>query len=375
MKQGAWVVLLVALAVSGCSRANLVAIGPAPKTDAGGSDRADSGGGDRPDSSGNDLVDSAADVSDSGVDVFDVGVDSADSGADTADGGRDVADSGSDVADSGPADGAGTSVVCPSQILKPGDTVQNLMMGTTARSYVLHVPNRYDGTKAVPLILDFHAQAGTGANERSISPYPPQTDPEGVIMAFPTGQSGPLGSSWDVGPCCVEDVDDVGFAKKVVTHVQSLACIDPKRIYAVGLGPGGGLAYLLACEAADVFASVAPAAWDLLKETVADCTPSRPITVIAFRGTADNLIPYEGGYSTLVGSMPITFLGAQATFKQWAQIDACTGPPSDPDINGCSSYSNCASGAVVTLCSKQTGGFEAGNPSIAWPLLKQHPKP
>jgi len=275
--------------------------------------------------------------------------------------------------DGGGSDGAGTIVTCPSQALRPGDSNQTVMVGSIARSYVLHIPTKYDGSKAVPLILDFHALAGSGTTERSGSPYPTQTDPEGVVMAFPSGLAGPRGTSWDIGPCCV-DADDLGFARKLVAQVQTQACIDPKRVYAVGLAPGGGMAYLLACKAADVFAAVAPAAFDLLKETVADCLPSRPITVISFRGTADTLVPYDGGYSAVVDGMPITLLGAQQTFKQWAQIDSCTGSPSDEDSNGCSTYSNCQAGVAVTLCTK-AGGLEAGNPSIAWPMLKQHPMP
>ncbi len=357
MNRLAWSIVLVALL--GCSRSNLDAIGRAPGSDGGGRDLADSG---------RDVAEDTRDVAEDTRDV-------AEDVRDAADSGRDVADSArrGDVADG--ADGGGSVVVCPSQVIKQGDSNQTIVVGTTSRSYVLHVPNRYDGTKAVPLILDFHAQLGSGATERSGSPYPELTDPEGVIMAFPNGLGGPRGTSWNLGPCCVDGADDVGFARKVVAHVQSLACIDPKRVYAVGVAPGGGMAYLLACEAADVFAGVAPAAWDLLTDTVADCTPSRPITVVAFRGVRDNLIPYEGGDSTFVDTMPITFLGAQPTFKQWAQINGCTGAPSDPDINGCSTYSSCAAGVVVTLCSKQDGLLEAGNPAIAWPVLKRHPMP
>ena len=85
------------------------------------------------------------------------------------------------------------------------------------------------------------------------------------------------------------------------------------------------MAHYVACHAADVFAAVAPAAFDLLEENVNGCIPQRPITVISFRGTADSRVPYTGGPSSLVLGMPITFLGAQATFEAWARIDRCTG--------------------------------------------------
>lgn len=278
----------------------------------------------------------------------------------------------SSIRDGSIGDGSSTTVTCPSPAVKTGDTTVTLQVGSTSRSYVLHIPAKYDGSKPVPLVLDFHAQNGTGSGERASSPYPAQTDLEGVVMAFPSGLKGPGGTAWNVGPCCVADVDDEAFARALVAQVKTSACIDPKRVYAVGVATGGGMAYHLACHAADVFAAVAPAAFDLLVETVNDCKPSRSITVISFRGTSDPLVPYDGGLSSVVPSMPITFLGAQSTFKKWAEIDQCIDSPSAEDNNGCSTYSACQGGVEVVLCTKQGGGLEAGNASVAWPVLKRH---
>jgi polyhydroxybutyrate depolymerase len=324
--------LVFAAAVGGCSRSNLDAIGRAPTVDARSPDGSSDGSPDRsPDRS-------------------------------------------SDGSADGSADGSTDTVVCPSPVLKAGDTNETVQVGSTSRSYVLHIPAKYDGSKPMPLILDFHAINGSGSSERSLSLYPALTDPEGVVMAFPTGLAGPAGTAWNTGPCCVADVDDLAFAKALVDQVKGTACIDPKRVYAVGVSMGGGMAYYLACRAADVFAAVAPAAFDLVQETIADCKP-RPIAVISFRGTADSVVPYEGGASSKVQGMPVTFLGAQGTFKKWAEIDQCVGSPSAEDSNGCSTYSNCSGGVEVILCTKQGGVLEFGNPSIAWPFLKRHPMP
>jgi polyhydroxybutyrate depolymerase len=253
-----------------------------------------------------------------------------------------------------------------------GDSIQTLLIGTTRRSYVLHVPAAYDGLSPVPLVVDFHGVGESGSSQRASSPYPAELDAEGVVMAFPDGLRGPAGTAWNVGPCCVAGVDDVAFSRALVAHVQELACIDATRVYAVGVLTGGGMAHYLACHAADVFAAVAPAAFDLLEENVNDCDPPRAISVVSFRGTGDSRVPYEGGPSALVPGMPLTFLGAQGTFERWSAIDGCTGSPSPPDENGCSSYSGCDDGAEVVLCTKQGGAVESGDPSIAWPILKRH---
>jgi polyhydroxybutyrate depolymerase len=237
---------------------------------------------------------------------------------------------------------------------------------------VLHVPAAYDGTKPAALVVDFHGIGETGASERGSSPYPAVLDREGVVMAFPDGLRGPAGTGWNVGPCCVAGVDDVAFARALVAEVERTACIDPARVYAVGVLTGGGMAHYVACHAADVFAAAAPAAFDLLQENVNDCDPPRPITVVSFRGTADTRVPYEGGPSSLVPGMPLTFLGAQGTFEAWAQINGCTGSPSPADTHGCSSYTSCQAAVEVVLCTAQGGREAPGDASVAWPVLKRH---
>jgi polyhydroxybutyrate depolymerase len=260
---------------------------------------------------------------------------------------------------------------CPSP-LPAGDTSRTVQVGSLSRTYVLHIPPAYEGTQPVPLVVDFHAMGVTGWGELSSSPYPAVTDPEGVVMAFPDGMTGPIGTAWNIGPCCVGDVDDLAFARALVADIESIACIDPDRVYAVGVLTGGGMVHHLACHAADVFAAVSPAAFDLLEETVDDCRPSRPISVISFRGTADARVPYEGGYSAVVPGMAITFLGAEGTFERWGQINGCTGGPSEADGNGCSSYSGCADGVEVTLCTEEGGDEEPGDANVAWPVLRRH---
>lgn len=263
----------------------------------------------------------------------------------------------------------GQPVVCPTPALSSGDETRTITVGGKSRTFILHVPAAYTGSEPKPLIVDFHPLGGSGMSQRGGSPYPAQVDAEGVIMAFPSGMSGPSGGAWNVGPCCVSGVDDVEFARALVADIQKDACIDPKRIYATGFSMGGGMSHYLACHAADLFAAVAPAAFDLLEENVTTCNPARPIPVVAFRGTSDGVVPYNGGYSAVVSGMPITFLGATDTQKSWADMNGCTGTAA-PFGTGCTQYSTCDAGVSVTLCTKQGGGHDQGDASVAWPLLK-----
>jgi len=246
-------------------------------------------------------------------------------------------------------------------------------VGAVSRSYILHVPSSYTGMTAVPLVLDFHALGGTGSSQRGSSGFAALSDRDGFVIAWPNG----IDNAWNVGPCCTRsrDVDDLGFAKAIVNELKSAGCIDGKRVYATGFSMGGGMSHFLACNAADVFAAVAPHAFDLLTETEEPCRPSRPISVLSFRGTADPVVPFAGGASTPPnGCCPqIHFLGAEGTLARWAQLDTCTG---NPTASGSTRlFSQCSAGVEVGLYTIQGGSHAPGPAGTAWDFLKSKSLP
>ena len=111
---------------------------------------------------------------------------------------------------------------------------------------------------------------------------------------------------------------------------------------------------------------------DLSQEAVAaGCNPVRPFPILNFRGTGDNFVDYRGAKSEVVTGMPITFLGAEANFNEWAKMDKCTGNiTQNKPLNGCKMYENCAGGAKVGVCLLDGGHVEM-EPNTAWNFLKQ----
>ena len=278
--------------------------------------------------------------------------------------------------------GSGT-VTCPSTILKSGDQTITVQVPATttgptpgpamSRTYILHVPTAYKGTSAVPLVVDYHPLGGSGSSEESASPFKAQTDPEGVVTAYPNGKSGPSGGAWNVVGCCVANVDDVAFSRALVAQVETMACIDPKRVYAVGFSMGGGMSEFLACVANDLFAAAAPQSFDLLTGNESFCA-GRPISVISFRSTNDTLVNYTGGNSSVVSGMPIDFLGAVGTFQFWAKFDSCTDTPAAADSHDCQYYKSCKGGVQLGLCTMDTG-HNYGDATVGWPFIKQFSLP
>lgn len=268
--------------------------------------------------------------------------------------------------------GAPMPVTCPAtSSLKPGDTTMRTPVGGRnggMRTYIVHVPASYDGSKPVPLMVNFHPLIfGTGQGQRSGSGWAEVGDREGMITAFPDGYD----AAWDIGNCCTRgDVDDMGFAKAIVAEISAAACIDPNRIYASGYSMGGGMSHLLGCKASDIFAAISPSAFDLTEENHIPCEPTRPLTVVMYRGMADTVVPYRGGPTTPPNGTPVTvtMLGAVGSFDEWSRLNGCT---DEPVTNGrCQRRSQCQNGVEVVLC--ENGGHTQGPAAEIWETLKKH---
>lgn len=259
------------------------------------------------------------------------------------------ADSGMDASaeDAGTDAEAPIEITCPATALEPGDSSGTLMHDGVARQFLIHVPQGYDNTRAVPLVLNFHGATSNAEQQRSLfSQMDVTSDAKGFIVVYPEG----IGASWNAGACCgdaqSQDVDDVGFAIALVEHMKTRACIDPKRVYASGFSNGGRMSYRLGCEAAHVFAAIAPVAGtksfpDL--NNTPGCEPSRPLSLIDFMGSADSRIAAQPGQ-----------------IAEWVAFNGCTdATPTESYRNGehyCMAYTHCEAGTSVTYCVIDGGG-------------------
>jgi polyhydroxybutyrate depolymerase len=265
-----------------------------------------------------------------------------------------------------------TPVDCSGKTLKNSTTLY-----VDNRKVIVQFPNNYKGDKPVPMLLNFHPIQGSADGWAGQSQIAQKASADGAINVFPDGADHPgmfgmQGKAWNVGPCCT-DADDVTFTRHIVQKLTEEACVDPTRVYAAGFSMGGGMSNYVGCFLADIIAAAAPSAFDLAKEIVDDgkCKPARPFPILNLRGTNDGTVMYDGGLSSLVNNKPITFMGAQGNFKEWAKMDQCTGVPTpNSPKNGCQMYENCAGGAKVGLCS-YAAGHEELDPETAWNFLKQ----
>jgi len=126
------------------------------------------------------------------------------------------------------------------------------------RSYILYVPESYDGTKAVPLVLNFHGYTSNAKDQMNYGDFRPLADKEGFIVVHPQGTLLDGKTHWNVGGWTLASkVDDVAFTEALLDHLSSEYKIDAKRVYSTGMSNGGYMSFLLACQLSNRIAAVA----------------------------------------------------------------------------------------------------------------------
>jgi polyhydroxybutyrate depolymerase len=285
----------------------------------------------------------------------------------------------------GAGGGGGTMATCTGKSAPAmANDTWTIMSGGLSRTVNVHVPSSYDPAKAMPLVLNFHGYSSNASQEDLLSQMSAKADAAGFIAIHPEGTN----NSWNAGACCgmaaQNNVDDIGFVKDILTTAADKLCVDAHRIFATGMSNGGFLSNRIGCELADRIAAIAPVAG---VTGVPTCTPSRPMPVIHFHGTADTLVPYTGNTSN-------GFIAVPDDFAAWGTRDACTDTPSQTYAMGdvtCNSYLHCGGGAQVTLCTVQNGGhtWPGGTPipslgytttnisatDAMWSFFQAHPLP
>ncbi len=280
---------------------------------------------------------------------------------------------------------------------QPQDLTNSLTYGGIERTYILHVPGSYDGTRAVALVLDFHGGGGNANSQMRTSQFNTLADEKGFLVAYPhgTGRLEDKLLTWNGGACCgyavTNQIDDVGFVRALVAEVQSRYHIDPKRIYATGLSNGAIFSYRLACDASDLFAAVAPVAGTL---NYLRCNPSQPVSIIHFHGTDDTHVGYNGGTGP-DSLVDVPFVSVKDSIDFWLDIDRCPRQPQSESFKDIQhdTYSGCADGTAVELYTIVGGkhawpgsqgpawsGGDGPTQSISatqliWDFFAAHPKP
>lgn len=250
-----------------------------------------------------------------------------------------------------------------------GDYTGSITSGGLKRDYCIHVPPSYDKNKSMPLMIMLHGGGSTGKMMEflTLGGLNALADREGFVVVYPDG----IGMHWDDGRegaryyTHKEKIDDVGFISELIDHLVKELNLDNKSVYVTGISNGATMSNRLACELSGKISAVAPVDGAMPKGL--NCSPSKPISVLAINSVQDPLVPWGGGDIQLFGFLKLgKVLSVNETVSFWATHDNCSPSPNvtwmpDKDPQDGTrvweeAYGECANGTEVVLYAVEGGG-------------------
>jgi polyhydroxybutyrate depolymerase len=246
-------------------------------------------------------------------------------------------------------------------------------------TYVEQLPTTAEPRKPLPVIFDLHAYEEPGSFQVTLSGLGAYGQTQGFMTITPWLDNQKV-SQWasNVGS---RDMDWFG---DLLTHVEATACVDENRVFVTGYSNGAFMTSAVACQYSSRVAAVAPIAGI----QAVHCKTHRPVPVVAFHGTADPLVHYNGTPSKAAEDLPAPNGSGETEGQEAKQLGvkgAFTKGPTIPQEaaawarrNGCSTKEtttpvaakvallswSCPRGANVELFRVEGGGH-------TWPGSKE----
>lgn len=250
------------------------------------------------------------------------------------------------------------SAACAGHASALPDRSGEIVSGGLTRTYTVHAPAGTNHPQA--LVVNLHGGGSTGRDQQRLTHYDAVADAHGFAVVYPDG----IDRNWADGRGASEPdrrgIDDVGFLTELITKLVSDFGIPPGHVFVTGMSNGAFMANRLACDRADIVAAIAPVS-GTLGENVR-CAPSRPVAVLETHGTADPIVPFDGGRMTGRGGAS-TIVAAPAMVARWRDLDGCQGDPAqdtlaagDPVPVDRLTSTGCATGTAVVFMRVDGGG-------------------
>jgi polyhydroxybutyrate depolymerase len=305
--------------------------------------------------------------------------------------------------------------------LSSGDYFRFIFSNNDLRSYRLHIPPSYNEQNPMPLVFVLHG-SGFSANSKAIKPnsnMDVKADEEGFIVVYPNGEilrfsqyiKHPIVFLLDLYSLAFmsrewnrwddNNIDDVGFIRNVILHLQNILNVNSSQIYIMGISGGAMMTYRLGAELSDHVAAIAPIAGVIggigyVSDPDDSITPYiipepiNPLPIIAFNGLQDEAVPYDGGWKNVFewGSedLWVYTMSVNESISFWVENNKCNPIPKIiKSENGCiitRTYENYHDNSDVILVTYTDGGHEwfksppheRSAIDIMWEFFEQHPK-
>ena len=216
------------------------------------------------------------------------------------------------------AGSACTKVITPSMHctapVAPGD-YKTCTLGS--RQYLLYAPKNLNVCEPTALVIDAHGATQSSPSQLLGKPafctgttcwngpgsgWRLEAEAPGGGFVLITPVSATSANTWDT-------TSDPAFMAQIVTAIEQVAMIDPKRVYMTGISNGAELSYATGCAHPDIFSGISPNSGGTLGGTECN-TLSKPLSDIQFDDMPD-----------------FAFSDSQSSVTNLAKVDNCKSGP------------------------------------------------
>jgi polyhydroxybutyrate depolymerase len=204
------------------------------------------------------------------------------------------------------------------------------------RTARLFVP-RHLVSDSLPLVVVMHGGKGSAEKMEGYTGFKDVAAANGFAVVFPDGVDGNWNDGRDTNNSPdKQNIDDVTFIGTLINDIASQGDIDRTRVFATGMSNGAMMSVRLACDATELFAGIAAVAGTGPADFAQRCKPSRAIPLLQIHGTADPLVPFNGGTVETLGQDGGEVTGVDTLAAFFVSLNGCGADPTVgvlPDVN------------------------------------------
>ena len=208
-------------------------------------------------------------------------------------------------------------------VLQSGTVTNQITVDGRQRTYTLTSPGGDTGLLR-GVVFDFPGLGESAKEEAAYSHLAQEAAARGFFGV--TAQA--ANNIWTIPP--LPGPNDFHYFQAVLADIEAQYCVSPAAIFVAGISNGAAFAGALACQPGVFVRGVAMVAGI---NAYAQCQ-NDPVRVIGFNGTADPIIPYNGG--KIFGGADQQGGGivppADQAFRGWGSRNLCFGSPTTTDV-------------------------------------------
>ena len=219
---------------------------------------------------------------------------------------------------------AAVVLFCTTASAKDGSMITDSLR-YRGNTYTYHLYRPANIPDNAPLVVMFHGYGSLSKPERyGLNDV---ADRHGFAVCYPRGPKDFKGKPcWNVGYEFHRERkwrrDDVGFACRLVRHLQREYGFSRDNTFATGHSNGGEMCYLLAYLHPEVFAAVAPISGLTMEWMYRELSAKKSISLFEIHGTNDKTSLWEG-YPKNSGGWG-KYISVPSAIGYWRAVNRCT---------------------------------------------------